>query len=335
MTNISLLHRAHEFQLKPRMMHRRNFLKRGVALVGASALLTTRSSQAGSSSTPSGGDKSGGFIDVHVHVWTNDLERYPLAPGFTRNDMQPSTFLPEDILRQARPSGVNRIVLIQMSYYRFDNSYMLDVIRHSPGVFRGVAVIDKEGSHPDLVMRELKKRGVRGFRIVAGGTRGAPSFEDEGFDKMFRCASEERLAMCPLIDPDALPALAKQCERFPDMPVAIDHLAHVGAQGRILESEVQALCAMAKYPQVYVKVSAFYALGLKRPPHEDLAPLIRRVYEAYGPQRMMWGSDCPYQVMKETYEDGISLVRDHLSFLSAEDKEWILRRTAESVFFGD
>ncbi len=331
---ISPEHRAHEFLSKPRLLHRRNFLKRSAALVGASALLAARSSQADSSSTRSRGDKSGGFIDVHVHVWTNDLERYPIAPGFTRNDMQPSTFLPEDILRQARPSGVNRIVLIQMSYYKYDNSYMLDVIRRSPGVFRGVAVIDKEGSHPDLVMRELKKRGVRGFRIVAGGTRGAPSCQGEGFDKMFRCASEERLAMCPLIDPDALPALAKQCERFPDMPVAIDHLAHVGAQGRVLESEVQALCAMAKYPQVYVKVSAFYALGLKRPPHEDLGPLIRRVYEAYGPQRMMWGSDCPFQLVKETYEDSISLIRDHLSFLSSGDKEWILRKTAESVFFG-
>jgi predicted TIM-barrel fold metal-dependent hydrolase len=268
-------------------------------------------------------------------VWTNDLQRYPLAPGFTRADMQPSTFLPEDILAHAQPCGVNRIVLIQMSYYKFDNSYMLDVIRRSPNVFRGIAVIDKDASHPDMVMRDLKKRGVRGFRIVGGGTRGAPSFEDAGFDKMFRCAAKERLVMCPLLDPDALPALAKQCTRYPDMPVAIDHLAHVGAQGRVIESDVQALCALAKYPQVSVKVSAFYALGLKRPPHEDLGPLIRRVYETYGPQRMMWGSDCPFQLVKETYEDSISLIRDHLSFLSPEDKEWMLRKTAESVFFGE
>jgi len=333
--SISSEHRAREFASKPRSLHRRDFLKRGVTLWGASAFLATRSSQADSSSTSSRGDKSGNYIDVHVHVWTDDIKRYPLAPGFTRDDMRPSTSLPEDILHQARPCGVNRIVLIQMSYYKFDNSYMLDVIRGSPGVFRGVAVIDKDANHPDLVMRELIKRGVRGFRIVAGGARGTPSFEDEGFEKMFRCASKERLAMCPLIDPDALPALAKQCQRFPDMPVAIDHLARVGTQGRVPESDVQALCALAKYPQVSVKVSAFYALGLKRPPHDDLGPLIRRVYEAYGPQRMMWGSDCPFQLTKETYEDSISLIRDHLSFLSPEDKNWILRKTAESVFFGD
>ncbi len=335
MINITSPHRIPEFLSNRRPLHRRDFLKQSIAIVGTSALFAARPSQADPGGPGSRNDKTGNFIDVHVHVWTDDFKHYPLAPGFAPSDMQPRTFLPEDILRHARPSGVNRVVLIQMSYYKFDNSYMLDVIRRSPGVFKGVAVIDRGGKNPEQVMQDLKKHGVRGFRIVPGGSAGAPSFDDEGFNRMFRCASEERLVMCPLLNPDALPALARQCERFPEMPVAIDHLAHVGAQGQIVESELQALCAMAKYPRVYVKVSAFYALGLKRPPHDDLAPLIRRVYEAFGPKRMMWGSDCPYQVMKETYEDGIYLLRDRLSFLSAEDKEWILRKTAESVFFAD
>jgi hypothetical protein len=47
----------------------------------------------------------------------------------------------------------------------------------------------------------------------------------------------------------------------------------------------------------------------------------------------MWGSDCPFQVQSEAYADGVSLVRDHLAFLSPEDKDWILRRTAEEAFF--
>jgi predicted TIM-barrel fold metal-dependent hydrolase len=82
-----------------------------------------------------------------------------------------------------------------------------------------------------------------------------------------------------------------------------------------------------------VKVSAFYALGEKKPPHLDLAPLIKRVHEAFGPKRLMWGSDCPFQVQSETYSDSISLLRDHLDFLSTEDKEWMLHRTAEETFF--
>jgi predicted TIM-barrel fold metal-dependent hydrolase len=82
-----------------------------------------------------------------------------------------------------------------------------------------------------------------------------------------------------------------------------------------------------------VKVSAFYALGKKTPPYDDLKGLIQRVYEAFGPKRLMWASDCPYQVVNQTYEDSIGLIREHLDFLSEADKNQIIRKTAEEFFF--
>ncbi len=150
---------------------------------------------------------------------------------------------------------------------------------------------------------------------------------------MFRCAAKENLALCLLINPDALPAVQRRCENFPDTPVVIDHFARVGMAGPVTENDMQALCALARYPRVKVKVSAYYALGEKKPPHLDLAPLIKRVHEAFGPKRLMWGSDCPFQVQSETYADSISLPWDRLDFFSTEDKEWILRGTAEETFF--
>jgi len=98
-------------------------------------------------------------------------------------------------------------------------------------------------------------------------------------------------------------------------------------------AEVEALCGLARRGNVKVKVSAFYALGHKRPPHEELLPLIQRVHEAYGAQRLMWASDCPFQVQNETYGDGLALVRDRCPFLSDEEREWLLWRTAEETFF--
>ena len=64
-----------------------------------------------------------------------------------------------------------------------------------------------------------------------------------------------------------------------------------------------------------------------------LKPLVRRVYEAFGSDRLMWASDCPFQVVDHTYEDSIALIRDRLDFLSDTDKEQILRKTAEDFFF--
>ncbi len=274
------------------------------------------------------------YIDAHVHVWTDDFEHYPIAESYAKEDMKPATFPPETLLAHARPSGVNRIVLIQMSFYGFDNSYMLDVMEQYPGTFSGIAVVDWNGTRPDEEMARLAERGVRGFRVQPKGTAIESWLDGEGFERMFRMGAERHLAICPLINLDALPALDKQCERFPETPVIIDHLCRIGASQPIMEAHIDQLCAMARHTNVMVKVSAFYALGKKMPPYDDLRELIHRVYEAFGPKRLMWASDCPFQVVTHTYEDSIALVRDRLDFLSETDKKQILQKTAEDFFFG-
>ena len=273
------------------------------------------------------------YIDAHVHVWTDDFDRYPLSPPFQKSDMNPKTFYPEELLAHANPSGVNRIVLIQMSYYQFDNSYMLDVIEEYPGVFSGIAIVDWNAERPDETMLQLAEKGVRGFRIYPTDKPIENWLDGPGFERMFATGAAHNLAICPLIDPIALPALSRQCERFPDTPVIIDHLARIGEDQRIRDTHIDQLCAMSKHPNVMVKVSAFYALGEKTPPYDDLAPLIRRVYEAFGSDRLMWASDCPFQVVDHTYDDSVALIRDRLDFLSEADKEQILRKTAEDFFF--
>jgi predicted TIM-barrel fold metal-dependent hydrolase len=83
-----------------------------------------------------------------------------------------------------------------------------------------------------------------------------------------------------------------------------------------------------------VKTSAFYALGKKQPPYTDLAPMIRRMRDAFGAERLMWASDCPYQVGPgQSYADAIRLVREELDFLSAEERGAVLHDTAAKVFF--
>ena len=292
------------------------------------------------------------YIDAHVHVWTPDTDHYPLAEGFTKDDMKPPSFTPEQLFAHCRPCGVERIVLIQMSFYRFDNRYMLDMMKlhtvKSSGkdvfdlLFAGVAVIGPTAERPDDEMRRLLKLGVRGFRIYGGVWRNgrrsdAPDHRGwlaaPGYARMFAAAAETGQSMCGLIDPPDLPALDAMCRRFPDSPVVIDHMCRIGVDGQVRDADAQALCDLAKHKKVRVKISAFYALGKKKPPHDDLAPMIRRLFDAYGPERLMWASDCPFQVDNETYEDSIALVRDRLSFLSAGDKEWVLRRTAEQTFF--
>ena len=151
---------------------------------------------------------------------------------------------------------------------------------------------------------------------------------------MFAAAAEHNLALCPLIGTEGLPALSRRCEQFPQTPVIIDHLCLIGGAQPIEASRIDQLCAMAQYPQVLVKVSAFYALGEKKAPHDDLADLIRHVRDAFGAERLMWASDCPYQVQGEyTYGASMALIRERLDFLRDAEREQMLRRTAEDFFF--
>jgi predicted TIM-barrel fold metal-dependent hydrolase len=272
------------------------------------------------------------YIDSHVHVWTNDLRRYPLAPEFTAQDMVRDSFLPTEMLDHARQIGVDRAVLVQMSYYGFDNSFMLDVIRENSDTFRGIAVVDWTVRQSRALIRRLAAGGVRGFRIELKKYSSSSLLDHHGLDHLFRLAANERMAICPLLEPGALAAVHQFCHRHRETTVVIDHLAGIGDGAPPAEADVSALCSLARLPNVNVKLSGFYAVG-NGPPHHDMLWLIKRVYEAFGPERLMWGSDVPFQMITETYEDSISLIRDHLDFASTADRNRILRGTTERIFF--
>jgi predicted TIM-barrel fold metal-dependent hydrolase len=221
-----------------------------------------------------------------------------------------------------------------MSFYKFDNSYMLDVIAAQPSVFSGVAIVDE--AHPNVAaeMDALAQRGVRGFRVRATRESAEGWKDSEAMRKMWSQAAEKGLSICLLSDPDALPAIQSMCRQFPKTRVVIDHFARIGMSGSIVPGDLEELSRLSDFEHTYVKTSAFYALGSKTPPYDDLGPMIRTLHSAYGSRRLMWASDCPFQVQPgHNYADSLSLIRDRLDFLTPEDKEWMLRRTAESVFF--
>ena len=123
-------------------------------------------------------------------------------------------------------------------------------------------------------------------------------------------------------------------DQFPETGLVIDHFAPLGMGGPVLRGPLDQLLHLSKPSRAQVKTSAFYALGKKQAPYLDMGPMIKELRDAYGAERLMWASDCPFQVDPgHNYHDSIALVRDRLDFLTSHDKEWMLRRTAERVFF--
>jgi predicted TIM-barrel fold metal-dependent hydrolase len=277
---------------------------------------------------------SKGWIDAHVHVWTPDTDKYPLASGYKKADMAPPSFTPQELFAHSKPEGVSRIVLIQMSYYRFDNQYMLDTMAAHPGMFSGVAIIDENAPNVKQRMKDLAKQGVRGFRLNPGKQSVDAWLSSPGIAEMWKVGADEGLNMCLLINPDTMPAIGKMCAKNPETPVVIDHFARLGMAGPVKREQLDQLLRLAAHPKMHVKTSAFYALGAKKAPYLDFGPTIRELRDTYGAKRLMWASDCPFQVDPgHNYHDSIALIRDHLDFLTAEDKAWMLRDTAAKVFF--
>ena len=303
------------------------------------------------------------YIDSHSHVWTNDVSSFPPLDGVAVGDDDAGwsieSWTGECILRAAAPSGVGRVVLIGHGLiYGYDNAYMLECAQRHPGKFRVVAQIDDRRPPMELAstMRSLLQQGVTGFRLSPsefgkpfGRTRD-DWLSTDGMQTMWKTAAETRQAMCGLVNVgDALDEWEQMVAQHPQTVAVIDHFSRIGVDGSISQEDVERLCALARYPNLYVKVSAFYALGQATAPYRDMLPFLRRLVEAFGAKRLMWGSDCPYQIHQHqppfnpnatpgevgSYDSSIAVVRDHADFLSAPEKEQILGLTAERVFFFD
>jgi predicted TIM-barrel fold metal-dependent hydrolase len=278
------------------------------------------------------------WIDAHSHIWPPETDKFPLAPGKTKKDLDPPSFTDEELMKIARPEGVGRVVLIQHSqYHLWDNSYLVDAVKRHPKLFRVQGMVDDHAPEPGAAMKKLLPLGVTGFRItpfVRTKEEQPKWLETPGMIEMWQTGAKTRQAMCLLINPSDLAATDAMCEKHPDTPVVIDHFARIGADGEIRDAEVKALAKLARHKHTHVKISAYYALGKKKPPHDELIPMIRKLLDAFGPKRLMWASDSPYQIQGvNTYKDSIRLVRDRLDFVSKTDREWLLAKTAESVFF--
>ena len=271
-----------------------------------------------------------GHIDAHSHIWTDEVNHFPLAPGKTVADLKPRTFTPKTLIALGKTEGVTRHVLISHGpYHGYNNDYYIYAAKKYPGVFAIVGAMNPGLDRIPARMRTNRRLGITGYRIKPNSN--VDWLQADPMVAMWRTGAAERIAMCPLIDPKYIADLGPMGEQFPDTIVVIDHCARIDTQHK---AELNELCALAKHSNVHVKISAFYAFGAKQPPYLEQAPKIKRLYEAFGPERLMWASDCPYQLENgNTYAASIALVRDQLDFLTNDDKDLLLRRTAQKVFF--
>lgn len=267
------------------------------------------------------------IIDPHVHVWVND-PRYPWAKETENPPKEDAT--PEMLLALMKANGVARTVIIQVIYYRWDNSYVAGVLKRHPGIFQGVARVNPEDpAAPDHLSRLVEQQGFRGVRISPRADASGDWIRGPLMPPLWKRCLDLKAPMTVLAPVTRMPDVARLVERFPGLTVVIDHMADCPL-GQ--PEELNKLLALARYPKVFVKISHTWSLSREPYPYRDSWRQVKRLYDVFGPQRLMWGTDWPLVERYCRYAGALALIRDEMDFLSEEDKSWILGKTVERVW---
>ncbi len=117
-------------------------------------------------------------------------------------------------------------------------------------------------------------------------------------------------------------------QRHPNLTLIIDHMGlsiQLMRERKLAEAAERTL-ALARYPNVHVKLSSAPTYSGEPYPFADMAPIIRSLAAGFGPRRCFWGIDLSHAFDKCTYRQRVTHFTEELDFLSASDKEWIIGR---------
>jgi predicted TIM-barrel fold metal-dependent hydrolase len=263
------------------------------------------------------------IIDPHVHVWKNDA-RFPW-PADLQSPPKIDA-LPETLLELMATNGVQRTVIVHVIYYRWDCRYAAAVVREHPEKFAGVCRINPQGSAAVKELDQWTTEGFHGVRLSPGmGPSGDWINDAAQMDPIWNRAAELRVPMCILCPIDRIPDVERVIARHDQLDVCIDHMADCPIDQ---PEELKKLLALAKYPRVYVKLSHLWLLSRETYPYRDTHDHVRKLYDAFGPRRLMWGTDWPAVDDYCGYAKALALYRDEIKFFSDDDRRWVLGQTA-------
>jgi len=314
----------------PRQRSRRQFTRRQFTTIAAGgAIATTVGCGSESPDSEPAAAKPLKIVDPHVHVWVND-PAYPW-PDENRNPPKEDATA-EMLLELMAANGVAHTVIVHPMHYRWDCRYVGDVVKKYPKKFQGVCRVNPEAANAaDELSKWTEEWGFKGVRL-------SPSTSEAGdwianndlMDPIWSRAEQLRVPMLILTKTARLPDVQKHIDKHPDLDVVIDHMADCKPTDP--PEELEKLLSLAEFPRVYCKISHTWGISEESYPFRDTWDQVKKVYDAFGANRIMWGTDWPVSKPKIEYGKTLTLVRDEMDFFNDEDREWILSKTIERLW---
>lgn len=275
------------------------------------------------------------IVDGHVHLWSHDMTRFPTKEwqinGPSRLPAEDGTA--EGLVERMDAAGVSYALNVQVPWYEEDNRYHHDAVARFPGRFAFLAVLDLDTPGAAGRLEQMvAEQGAQGFRIHLIEPGRADEVIYGKHDGLLETARRLEVTVQFLARVDHTPAIVHTTRRFEGVRVVIDHLLHPNPERGPDYAEWREFFDLGAYERAYVKVSCQVNHSRAAYPHADLHGFTQRVLERYTPQRCLWGSNYPLIPADVPYDRILAIVRDELPGLAGDDLEWVLGRTAMSLW---
>ena len=254
------------------------------------------------------------IIEWNTHLFSRDTDRYPFHPqaNYTPSADQLSDDPLADYQQHMAQLRIDYAVLVHPEPYGDDHSLVLDSLQQAPAKLFGTSLFypqDKDAPRKlaELVQREPKIIATR-FHAHRGKAFYLDSFKDAGVVNLWEAAAALGLIVELHIGPNYAAQVVDLIKAHPQCPVLIDHLAepHLGSA-----VEYADVLALAEFENVYMKLSGLSHFASDAPLYLSARPFTHWVVDAFGPERMVWGSGTP------------EIVDAHLAHLPKADRSLV------------
>jgi predicted TIM-barrel fold metal-dependent hydrolase len=301
------------------MLTRRKFLNGTLA---AGLALTTRGARP-AAAQPAQPRRT--IVDSQIHMWKASTPDRPWVPGFRPQIPEPMTI--ERVVPMIDAAGVDRVVIVPPNLEGERVDYGQEAARRYPGRFAtmGHIALNDPGEARRLPGWRAQP-AVLGIRLNIAGPQ--TRWLTDGTADWLWPAAEKAGVPIMFLTTGQLPLFGPIAERHPQLALIIDHMgiSSEALKSNMMPATVVEAAALAKYPNVSVKLSSAPLFSAEPYPFRDMTPHIRRLFDAYGARRCYWGTDVTNSFVKATYRQRVTHFTEELDFLTEEDKDWIMGR---------
>lgn len=265
------------------------------------------------------------LVDAQVHIWAADSPSrpWPRVGGGVGAAHRPTPVTARETLAVLDAAGVSRAVLVPPSWEGDRNHLAWAAAARHPDRLAVMGRIRLDGPANAALLDGWRERpGSLGVRLTLHRDPWRAQFADGELDWFWKAASAAALPVM-VYAPGMSAALGEVARRFPDLSLIIDHLAvPVDAKAPEAFAHLADLLALARNPRVAVKATALPCHSRLPYPFPDLHEPLARIFDAFGPRRVFWGSD--WTRLPCGYEENVELFISALPFLTADDLRWVM-----------